>query len=132
MVKAIIKNKYRYLFIIGIIVISLIVLILLKYNNPESTNMFPPCIFYKLTGIKCAGCGLTRAVHSLLNLEFNKAFVLNPLVYVYIIYLIYMGVRYIFLKRKLEKVTLDNYKYSLYVLLIMTISFMIIRNIVNI
>lgn len=126
------KNKYKYLYITGIIVISLIGLILLKYNNPESTNIFPPCIFYKITGIKCAGCGLTRAVHSLLNLDFKKAFILNPLIYVYIIYSIYAGIRYIFLKRKLEKVTMDNYKYSLYVLLIITISFMIIRNIVNI
>ena len=123
------KNKYLYSLLIVIIII---ILIILKYNNPENVSIFPPCLFYKLTGIKCAGCGITRAMHNLLNFEFEKALLLNPLIYVYIFYFIYVVAKYIILKQKLKKVTIDNYTYSLYVILIVTILFMILRNIINI
>ncbi|MDR2065262.1 MAG: DUF2752 domain-containing protein [Prevotellaceae bacterium] len=46
--------------------------------NPEKTAFFPPCPFYKLTGLKCPGCGSQRAIHSLLHLDVKQAFFYNP------------------------------------------------------
>ncbi|MDR0364971.1 MAG: DUF2752 domain-containing protein [Bacteroidales bacterium] len=37
-----------------------------------------PCIFYKLTGWQCPGCGTQRAIHSVLHLDFKQAFFYNP------------------------------------------------------
>lgn len=122
------NHKYLYIICISIAIVSLG--ILLKNNNPENTNIFPPCLVYNLTGIKCAGCGMTRAIHNLLNFEIKKAITLNPLLFVYIIYLIYVVIKYVVLKRKFEKVSINNYVHSLYIILIITISFMILRNII--
>ncbi len=47
--------------------------------NPETSNLFPKCIFLQLTGYKCPGCGSQRAIHSLLNLHPAEAFGYNAL-----------------------------------------------------
>lgn len=40
------------------------------------------CLFYQLTGIPCAGCGMTTALVRLLQLDFAGAFAANPLIYI--------------------------------------------------
>ncbi len=127
-----ILKKYRYLIIFFTISIVIVALIILKYNNPEKTNIFPPCLVYKFTGIKCAGCGMTRAVHYLLNFEIKKAFVFNPLLFVYIIYFLYLALKYIILKKSGKRINQNYYIMSLYIILIVTVLFMIFRNILNI
>ena len=44
---------------------------------PGSGFPFPRCIFFQLTGYRCPGCGLQRALHSMLNLDFVSAFKYN-------------------------------------------------------
>ncbi len=36
-----------------------------------------PCVFQKATGLKCAGCGLSRAAAALLLFDFKGAFAYN-------------------------------------------------------
>ena len=38
-----------------------------------------PCIFNRLTGLQCPGCGNSRAALALLRLDFSAAFRYNPL-----------------------------------------------------
>ncbi len=33
-----------------------------------------PCVFLRLTGYECIGCGMTRALLSALNFDFSSAF----------------------------------------------------------
>jgi hypothetical protein len=33
-----------------------------------------PCIFLSITGVKCPGCGMTRAILSAMSLNFKEAF----------------------------------------------------------
>lgn len=47
--------------------------------NPEAVPVFPRCPFHVLTGWQCPGCGLQRAVHSLLHLDVAAAFHHNAL-----------------------------------------------------
>jgi hypothetical protein len=61
----------------AVILIVGIIIVYFSYN-PEKMDFFPPCLFYKLTGLKCPGCGTQRAVHSLLHLEMKQAFSYNP------------------------------------------------------
>jgi hypothetical protein len=42
----------------------------------------PPCLFYELTGLKCAGCGMTRAARRMLQGDFAGAFRLNAVMVV--------------------------------------------------
>jgi hypothetical protein len=47
--------------------------------NPATSAYFPPCLFYKLTGFQCPGCGTQRAIHCLLHLDVRQAFLYNPI-----------------------------------------------------
>ncbi|MCL2040601.1 MAG: DUF2752 domain-containing protein [Bacteroidales bacterium] len=38
-----------------------------------------PCIFYKLTGYQCPGCGTQRALHSLLHLKIKQGLLYNQI-----------------------------------------------------
>ena len=44
-----------------------------------STNFELDCIFKKITGICCPGCGLTRSFRCILNLDFSGAIYYNIL-----------------------------------------------------
>jgi hypothetical protein len=47
------------------------------------------CPFYQFIGLPCAGCGMTRAVSFALTGQFARAFYLNPLAFVIILFVIY-------------------------------------------
>lgn len=38
----------------------------------------PGCVFKKVTGLDCPGCGMTRATCATLNGDLGKAFYFNP------------------------------------------------------
>lgn len=38
-----------------------------------------PCLFYRLTGLQCPGCGNSRAALALLRLDLTAAFGYNPM-----------------------------------------------------
>ncbi|MDD3242918.1 MAG: DUF2752 domain-containing protein [Eubacteriales bacterium] len=42
------------------------------------------CVWYQLTGYYCAGCGITRGLHELLNGHWYAAFRMNPFMFVVI------------------------------------------------
>ena len=50
--------------------------------DPSQTRFFPPCVFHKLTGLYCPGCGSTRALHQLLHGSVSGALSMNPLLVV--------------------------------------------------
>ena len=45
----------------------------------KMTGIGIPCAFYRITGLKCPGCGNTTAVLALLELDFRKALEANML-----------------------------------------------------
>lgn len=54
-------------------------LALLFFLNPVEHAFYPQCLFHRVTGLNCPGCGGLRAVHQLLHGHFETAFRLNPL-----------------------------------------------------
>ncbi len=42
-------------------------------------HLFPPCVFLKITGLRCPGCGGTRMAASLVRGDIRTAFYYNPL-----------------------------------------------------
>jgi hypothetical protein len=47
--------------------------------NPIECAWLPPCMFHKMTGLNCPGCGMTRATYELLHGHFLAALHLNAL-----------------------------------------------------
>lgn len=49
------------------------------YFNPTTAGFFPVCPLFKLTGIHCPGCGLTRGFHALFQGDVLTALHFNAL-----------------------------------------------------
>lgn len=54
-------------------------MVVLYRATPGEGSLLPPCMFHKVTGLHCAGCGITRACHALMHLRVGEAFRMNPL-----------------------------------------------------
>ncbi len=57
----------------GLGIFTGILLIVFFVFDPEKNLLFPPCLFHKLTGYQCPGCGIQRAVHHLLHFRLGQA-----------------------------------------------------------
>jgi hypothetical protein len=86
------------------------------------------CPFREVTGYLCPGCGIQRAFHELLHFHFFKAFQLNGLFVLgipYVLVLIFTG----FQKEKFQNIrSFLLSPRTLWVLLMISILFGIIRN----
>ena len=109
-----------------IVIISFIYYFLNKYFN-----IGIPCLFYKITGLKCPGCGITRLIFSLIKLDFRQAFFYNPLVFILLpfigFYIIYQ--EYLYITKKEDQIIKKIPSYIYYVLIIILIIYAILRNI---
>jgi hypothetical protein len=47
--------------------------------DPAASRWLPVCPLHAVTGLYCAGCGATRALHALLHGELSRALAFNPL-----------------------------------------------------
>lgn len=56
--------------------------------DPTYSILSPKCIFHLLTGYDCPSCGVQRAIHSLLHLDVERAFWLNPFIFVVAPYIV--------------------------------------------
>ena len=56
----------------------------LTTQNPEASPFYPPCLFHKATSLHCPGCGTGRAAHAMLNGNWERAMLMNPLLIVLI------------------------------------------------
>ena len=107
--------------------IFLFFLFIIYYLLNKKIGIGIPCVFHELTGLYCPGCGITRLLFSLLELNFFQAFRSNPLVFILLILIILYLILKQILKRFNINLTIPNYIY--YFLLIIVILFGILRNI---
>ena len=49
--------------------------VMLRFFDPATSGMFPPCPVHYLTGWYCPGCGSLRAIHQLLHGNLRAAWV---------------------------------------------------------
>jgi hypothetical protein len=71
--------KERLAVLMVVAVLASIGLSYLSDNDPERGARYPPCMFRKVTGLHCAGCGSTRAAHALIHIEVGTALRKNAL-----------------------------------------------------
>ncbi len=51
------------------------------YCIDPTQHTLVPCLFHSLTGLSCAGCGMTRAAHCMMHGQWQQAWQWNPLAY---------------------------------------------------
>lgn len=59
------ENKKYFIFITVIVFLGM--LSLYFFYNPSQHDFFPKCMFHKITGLHCPGCGSQRAIHKVLK-----------------------------------------------------------------
>jgi len=84
-----------------------------------------PCIFHKVTGLYCPGCGITRAIRCIFKGNIQESIRNNLLLYTVIPLLCISNIIYRLTKRKYKK----TYNTILILLLICALSYGILRNI---
>lgn len=118
-------------------IIILLGLIYLIWIN--KTNIYIPCPFHFITGLKCPGCGISLMCISLFDFIFKgfkfnylkTAFNANPYILIILPFLIY-----VLLKQNIKWIKTGIYKETkvdkiiTYTLLILTVLWGIIRNII--
>ena len=87
-----------------------------------------PCIFHKITGLYCPGCGITRMFISLFKLNIYQAFRYNPLVFILLIVSSFYFLAD-FLIYRITKAHMNLPKSVYIILLIIVFGFGILRNI---
>jgi hypothetical protein len=110
-----------------ILLISLCIAIIIAYNMKITLD----CPIYKITGLYCPGCGITRCIIALIHLDIYSAFRYNPLVFILLPFLItYLFYKIdIWLFEKKDKISQKLTGYPIYSLIIILIIYGILRNI---
>lgn len=121
--------RVRLFKVIFILIFSLIILYGYYFLNLYY-GVSIPCVFRKITGYYCPGCGITRCLFSIINGEFYQAFCYNKLIFImlpflcfYIVYNVYL---YVYEREDKIICRIPNIVWIL--LLIILILFGVVRN----
>ena len=80
------------------------------------------CPMLLVTGLPCPGCGMSRAIFFVLTLQFSRAWMMNPLAFLWTLLLILFVIMRYFLGKSVKK--MQN---PLILILILTIAYYVIR-----
>lgn len=67
----------------------------LFFFDPARHGFYPTCVFHRVTGLNCPGCGGLRALHQLAHGHVAEAFRLNALFVLLLPVLGWVGVRWV-------------------------------------
>lgn len=80
--------------------VALLGAVVLFLFDPALSRLFPPCLLHETTGLYCPGCGSLRSLHQLLHGNLARAFSLNPLLILFLPFLVSAP----FLRKRLYRV----------------------------
>ncbi len=71
------NKKPRAWLVVSLILTATVVAVVYYFFDPLESRWMPQCIFHRLTGLQCMGCGSQRMLHALLHGDFAGAFRAN-------------------------------------------------------
>jgi hypothetical protein len=99
------------------------------YFNPTTTGFFPVCPLFKLTGILCPGCGLTRGFHALFHGDVLTALHFNALLPIFAFLIGFMFVSLVLIVIRGRGLSWRIFPpVSLYGFLFLAAAFFVLRN----
>lgn len=115
--------------IILLIIINILGIIYLYLN--KNYGFYIPCIFRKITGLYCPGCGATRSIIALLKGNIKASFSYNPLFFLMLPFLIFSIIYqcYIYIENKKDNIINKIPNTIWIIIIIILIIFGILRNI---
>lgn len=118
-------SKQPGLWLAGIVVGVLAVLF---FFNPAEHGFFPPCLFHRLTGWNCPGCGATRSAHELLHGHLAAAWRDNALLVCALPFGVWLAVRAVVRRRRGETRPAVFRPLAFWILLAVLVGFTVLRN----
>ena len=73
-----------------------ILLLIVYFFIYKIINIAFVCVFHEITGLYCPGCGLTRMIREIFNLNFYQAFRYNPLLFICSPFVLFLYFNYIY------------------------------------
>lgn len=121
-------RKRQLTAIIVVILAAVVAVVFYAFVNPIESRWAPQCSFYAITDYECPGCGLQRAIHSVLHGDFASAWSFNPfLFFIAPVGFCYLGVE--LSGRRLQRLRRVMFSsYALCALIAVTIAWWIVRN----
>lgn len=122
-------TKFKRILCVVFIIISIIFFSFSYYKIFNNYKVSIPCLFHKFTGLYCPGCGITRAIFSLLEFNIVAAIKYNLLLFTVVpilLFYFYIKLYYWVIMKKNNKKIISDKLWNF--MLIFTIVFGIIRN----
>ncbi|MDE6337608.1 MAG: DUF2752 domain-containing protein, partial [Muribaculaceae bacterium] len=82
--------KPRALLVVSLILILLGGAVFYYLFDPMESRFMPQCLFHRLTGFQCMGCGSQRMIHALLHGDIAGAFAANAFGLVLLPFIVFM------------------------------------------
>lgn len=124
-------HMQRYIIALTII-IFIAWLLTASFVDPETSALFPKCMFLHITGFECPGCGSQRAAYQLMHLNVSAAWHYNPLLIIaipFVVLLFYM--QYLGGKKRFPKLNEAlSGTTAVYIITVIIIIYWIGRNII--
>src|ERR1043166_7297636 len=89
-------------FVTGLLVFGAAGALVFFVFDPARVPLFPACMFHRLTGLDCPGCGAQRALHQLLHGNIVAALRLNAMFVLSLPLFGWMGTRFVLRKIRNE------------------------------
>lgn len=85
------NKKPRAWLVVSLMLLALLLGIIYYFFDPMESRWMPQCVFHRLTGLQCMGCGSQRMLHALLHGDFAGAFRANAFGLLMLPVIVFMG-----------------------------------------
>ncbi len=116
--------------VIAALIVAVVIAAIAVYKifDPMESSIFPRCVFYSVTGLRCPGCGTQRALHAMLTGDFAAAWHYNAFLMVMLpVIVLLLGAEWL-RKRTPRLYVAVNSKWVVALVLVAVMAWWIVRN----